>query len=57
MLWWQDETGGQDLERGGGGQEVQETVMIKKWISLFFSFEFVRVREIFTFDLIDIYSQ
>ena len=57
MLWWQDETGGQDLERGGGGQEVQKTVTIKKWISLLFSFEFVRVREIFTFDLIDIYSQ
>ena len=57
MLWWQDETSGQDLERGGGGQEVQKTVMIKKWISLLFSFEFVRVREIFTFDLIDIYSQ
>ena len=57
MLWWQDETSGQDLERGGGGQEVQKTVMIKKWISLLFSFEFVRMREILTFNLIDIYSQ
>ena len=42
VLWWQDETSGQDLERGGGGQEVQKTVMIKKWISLLFSFEFVK---------------
>ena len=60
MLWWQDETSGQDLERGGGGQEVQKTVMIKKWIMDIFVVQvlnLLRVREIFTFNLIDIYSQ